>query len=85
MKSKLPSDVLDALHNNRKIEAIKLLREHQNIGLKDAKDIIDAYTADNSHLTANNQHYSGEKSGFGRILVAAAIIAIIYGAYKFFS
>ena len=53
MKSKLPSDVLEALHANRKIEAIKLLREHQNIGLKDAKDIIDAYTAENSHLITN--------------------------------
>jgi ribosomal protein L7/L12 len=39
----LPASVVAALHRKRDIEAIRLLREHRGIGLKDAKDAIDAY------------------------------------------
>ena len=49
-ESELPEDVLAAIHENRKIEAIKLLREHRNIGLKEAKEIVDAYAAEHPQL-----------------------------------
>jgi hypothetical protein len=39
----LPPDVIDALRQGRMIEAIKLLRTGSGIGLKEAKDIIDAH------------------------------------------
>lgn len=42
-KSELPDDVLDALENGQTIEAIKLLRAASGLGLKEAKDLIDAY------------------------------------------
>ncbi len=42
-KSELPDDVLGALGNGQTIEAIKLLRAATGLGLKEAKDLIDAY------------------------------------------
>jgi len=39
---KLPDDVLALAQAGKKIEAIKLLREQSGLGLKDAKDRIDA-------------------------------------------
>ena len=43
--SPLPADVLDALGHGNPIEAIKRLRAATGLGLKDAKDVIDAYEA----------------------------------------
>ncbi len=38
----VPPAVLAALHQGQKIEAIRLLREHTGLGLKEAKDVVDA-------------------------------------------
>ena len=43
--SVLPGDVLDALRSGNKIEAIKRLREATGLGLKEAKDLIEAHEA----------------------------------------
>jgi len=39
----LPADVKDALQRGNTIEAIKLLRASSGLGLKEAKDVIDAH------------------------------------------
>lgn len=39
----LPPPVLEALRKGKKIEAIKLPRLERNLGLKEAKDLVDAY------------------------------------------
>ncbi len=44
----LPANVLDAARRGNTIEAIKLLRESTGLGLKEAKDAIDAYARGNS-------------------------------------
>ncbi len=41
--SKLPEDVAAALRRGSLIEGIKLLRQARGLGLKEAKDIIDAH------------------------------------------
>ncbi len=41
MADPLPDDVLAALGADRRIEAIKLLREARGIGLKEARKIVD--------------------------------------------
>ena len=43
----LPEDVIDALHQRQKIQAIKLLRQQRGLGLKAAKDIVDQYLSEN--------------------------------------
>jgi len=76
----LPADVRDAVHANRKIEAIKLLREQQSVGLKEAKEIVDAYIGENHHLVGDQR--SGRESGIGRILMIVIAGGIIYAAYR---
>lgn len=39
----LPAEVLEALHQGQTIEAIKLLRQATGLGLKEAKDAVDAH------------------------------------------
>jgi ribosomal protein L7/L12 len=41
--STLSVAAISALHQGNKIEAIKILREERNIGLKDAKDAVEDY------------------------------------------
>ena len=79
----LPTEVKDAVHANRKIDAIKLLREQRDLGLKEAKEIVDAYALENRHLIGDQR--SGRESGIGRILLIIAIGGIIYVAYRAFS
>lgn len=76
----LPSDVKNAVHENRKIDAIKLLRAHRNLGLKEAKEFIDAYALENRHLIGNQR--SGRESGIGRLLIIIILGAIVYAAYR---
>ncbi len=76
----LPADVRDAVHANRKIEAIKLLREQQSLGLKEAKEIVDAYIDENRHVIGDQR--SGRESGIGRILMIVIAGGIIYAAYR---
>lgn len=39
----LPSEALDALAKGKRIEAVKIVREHYGLHLKEAKDKVDAY------------------------------------------
>ena len=43
LPKKLPPSVLHAIQAGNKIEAIKLVREQTGLGLKEAKDAVDAY------------------------------------------
>lgn len=85
MKSRpeLPGDVLEAVHSNRKIDAIKLLRAHRNLGLKEAKHMIDAYIVEHPQLI--RQPTAGEGTAFGRIFFVGIIVAIVYLVYRLLS
>ena len=79
----LSSDVKNAVHANRKIDAIKRLRVEHNLGLKEAKDIIDNYIEENRHLIVNQR--AARDSGFGRVLAIVILGCVIYAAYRAFS
>ena len=76
----LPTDVIDAIQSNRKIDAIKLLREHRNLGLKEAKHAVDAYNRQNPQLKA--QQSSG--AGLGRLVLVVLGLIIFYALYQRF-
>ena len=75
----LPADVIAALKARRKIEAIKLLREHGHYGLKEAKEIIDAYEFSDSSGVSKSEIRA--ETGVGRVLFIILISAAIYGVY----
>ena len=79
----LSADVLAALRANRKIEAIKLLREQRDLGLKEAKHIVDTYIAKHPSSSAVRSRQS--EIGIARLLFAGVVTAAVYALYKFFS
>ncbi len=79
-KLELPAQVRNAIHAGRKIDAIKLLRKERGLGLKEAKDIVDAYTMANPQLVVQRR----SSGGTGAIMVVLAIAAAAYAAYRYF-
>ena len=82
-ESQLPADALAAIHENRKIEAIKLLRDHGNLGLKEAKEIVDSYAAEHPHLIASRQPKL--ETSLSRLVILGILLAALYALYRFFS
>lgn len=68
-----PPEVINALWAGKKIDAIKLLREQQNIGLKEAKDMVDRYIASNPALNHQLQQ-SGNHGGLVWIIIITAFV-----------
>ena len=58
MNTPLSNEVLAAWHDNRKVEAIKLLREQTGLGLKESKDLLESLDSTGSMprpITADEQ------------------------------
>ena len=75
--NQLEPEVLAALDKGRKIEAIKQLREHRGIGLKEAKQIIDDYSA--AHPSPNTSvQRNNSASGLVKLVILAIVVYFIY-------
>jgi ribosomal protein L7/L12 len=79
----LPEDVVAEIEANRKVTAIKLLRKHMGIGLKEAKELVDAYIEQNP--PASTPRVAKTDTGIGRIIILIIGVGAIYGLYKFFT
>ncbi|VUD61897.1 50S ribosomal protein L7/L12 [Thalassocella blandensis] len=70
----LEPEAIQALRDGRKVEAIKRVREHRNLGLKEAKAIVDDY------IDRHPQVYSARvmvTPGKNFLLMLVAILASI--------
>ncbi|PKO50861.1 MAG: 50S ribosomal protein L7/L12 [Betaproteobacteria bacterium HGW-Betaproteobacteria-20] len=74
----LPLSAIDALKQGRKIEAIKLIRQLNGLGLKEAKDLIDDY------LRSHPELQSQEKIKESSLSVVIIFLVLIFTAYWFF-
>lgn len=75
----LPPDVLAALQRGNKIEAIKLMRQATGLGLKEAKDAVEA-SPEHAQLGQSGQRSPGEvaRSGsIGWVLLALVIAGLV--------
>lgn len=70
----LPDDVLDALRRGNKIEAIKLLRQKTGLGLKEAKDAVEASGEAPAARTTALAPGEVPRSG-GRLWLLIAVVA----------
>lgn len=70
----LPQAALSALQQGRKIEAIKLVREAEGLGLKEAKDRVEAYVAGEPML--KERLATGSSSGPVGCLIAMALLVL---------
>ena len=85
------AQIVQLVQNGRKIEAIKLFRETFNVGLKEAKDVVDAIERhEDIHLGGTNFHTESvtissytsgppvqTSSGRGGCLILVAVLVII--------
>lgn len=79
----LPADVLAALREGNKIEAIRLLREHTGLGLKEAKDAVDAWGGASAPRLSPGEQPRSSGAGWwvlGLVLLAALGYAFLSGA-----
>lgn len=90
--SMLPDDVQDALASGNKIEAIKRLREATGLGLKEAKDRVDAHETGglvsmqvvSRPATAPMPTVVSGRSGAGRGMLIAVVVAVTLAAWWWF-
>ena len=79
----LSAEVIAEIQANRKVTAIKLVREQHNIGLKEAKEIVDTYTA--AHPHSSGQHSTEPKGGGSRLVFVVIMAGLAYSLYRYFS
>jgi hypothetical protein len=79
----LPADVVAEIQASRKVTAIKLLRAHQGIGLKEAKELVDDYMT--KHPSSPRSGVQESEGGLGRILLLILGVGLIYGIYMYFT
>ena len=81
LQRSLPASVTDALQRGNKIEAIKLLREKTKLGLKEAKDIIEASSkvsnARRDALSPGEVPRAGASVGWIVALAIAGVLAYL--------
>ncbi|MFP6848119.1 MAG: ribosomal protein L7/L12 [Pseudomonas sp.] len=79
----LPPEVVAALQRGRKIEAIKLLRELKGLGLKEAKDAVDDFQAE-QHPGSVSVVQAGGHGGIVwllAIVVLGVVVAWLFGGF----
>ncbi|WP_158290222.1 ribosomal protein L7/L12 [Ramlibacter sp. WS9] len=77
----LPAPALDALARGQTIEAIRLVREQTGLGLKEAKDAVDAY--ESSHPRVSNLSPGQVSGGGSGVFWLVAIVVAALGYYLF--
>ena len=79
MTNQIPPLVLAALHQGNKIEAIKIIRAQRGIGLKDAKDVVDAYIRENPAL---KERMKERKSSAPPVILFVILAAVLIWFFR---
>lgn len=76
----LSAAAMSALHEGNKIKAIKIVREERNIGLKEAKDAVEAFVRSQPSLQSS---FEAARSGANRnaLLWIVGVVVIALLAY----
>jgi len=75
MKPSISTACLAALHAGNKMEAIKLLRNERGIGLKEAKDEVEAYVDAHPDLKSQLETQSAASMGKLKWILLAVVLA----------
>ena len=79
--STLPNAAVEMLWRGEVIEAIKLVRVEQNLGLKEAKDLVDAYIRSQPSLRQKMEQTQSEmwqKLKLGLLIALIVAAAAVY-------
>lgn len=77
---KIDAEAEQALRNGRLIEAIKIIRQRNNVGLKEAKDIVDRYLQEHPELYPKKADSPPGKSFL--LLVIAVLASIAFWIFQ---
>ncbi len=71
----LSPSATQALEQGSKIEAIKIVRKEQNIGLKEAKDLVEHFLEQNPLI--NERLQTSASGSLGLVMLVALVITVI--------
>ena len=80
----LPAQAIAALSRGRKIEAIKIVHQQMGLGLKDSKELIEAYAQQHPQSTATPVGITASKSRYSMtvgilvLLLVALMLALMF-------
>ena len=78
-ETSLPPAVVAALVRGNKLEAIRLLREHAGLGLKEAKDAVEASSAARAQGASSlGEQPRGVNSTWWFVLLIAAVVVVYF-------
>jgi hypothetical protein len=83
-EQELPPDVIDAIRQGRKIEAIKILRESTGLGLANAKVLVDR--AWRTHGPAREMpSFADQPQGLSAIAKLLTMVLLAVAAWYFYT
>ncbi len=82
-QQQIPADAVAVLETGNKIEAIKIVREKHGLGLKESKDLVDAYLRAHPELAARADAIRSEQNKRG-LLWLVLLLAGGYILYRLF-
>ena len=76
----LPATAIAALHEGRKIDAIKIVRRERGVELKEAKDAVDSYVRSQPALEAalDARQVGAARALLGWLAGAALVLLVLY-------
>ncbi|MFW5431508.1 MAG: ribosomal protein L7/L12 [Methylophilaceae bacterium] len=77
----MTKEVIEVIKSGRKIQAIKLLREKTGLGLKEAKETVEAYMdnhADIKEVFNANQSSSFSQENVVQISILFIVLLVVY-------
>jgi hypothetical protein len=80
----LPGPAVATLRRGNKIEAIKIVRAESGLGLKEAKDVVDAYERIHSAARNGSPLMHGDSSSGRTWWLVIAAVAVLVSGYFFF-
>ena len=81
---KISDDVISAIDAGRKIEAIKILREENGLGLAEAKSVADQLAREREAIASAPPAPMQEVGGAGSMIKMVILIAAILFVYFYF-
>lgn len=83
-ENELPSEVIEAIQGGRKLEAIKLLRESKDLGLANAKVLVER--AWRTHGPAKQfRSFADEPRGLSNFVKSLAMLLFVVAAWYFYN
>ena len=82
--NEIPQTALAALRRGNKIEAIKIVRAELGLGLKEAKDAVEAYERAHPAPSSRSPIQHGDPSAGRTWLLVAVALAVLIACFVYF-